>query len=212
MTTAVVLGATGLVGQELINLLVQEESIETVIMITRRPYSHICEKVENHVIDFEQLDQYETLFQGNLLFSCLGTTKKQAGSISQQRKVDVDYQLQAATIAVKNNIEHYLLVSSSGANVKSSSPYLQMKGELEQSIKALPFAKTTIVQPSLLLGSRTQLRLGEFVASIVMPIFTCLPGLKKYRPIKAHTVAARLVQQALTQPESHKIVRLDEVF
>ena len=109
--------------------------------------------------------------KGDVLFSCLGTTKKQAGSIAAQRIVDFDYQLQIAQIAVENGVPHYLLVSSSGANAKSRAAYMKMKGELEEQVKALPFQRISIFQPSLLLGDRPESRFGEQLAALFMPAF-----------------------------------------
>jgi len=129
--TAIVIGATGLVGQALVDHLAEADHICKIITLTRTPAKHPSPKVFNQVVDFEHLEDYAESFNADLLFSCLGTTLKQAGSLAAQRKVDLDYQFKAAQIAVNNGVEHYLLVSSSGANEESNSPYLKMKGVLE---------------------------------------------------------------------------------
>lgn len=162
---ALVIGATGLVGSHLIEQLLNAD-YKKIITLTRRKSAHHSDKVINHVIDFDHLEQSESLFHADVLFSCLGTTKKIAGSIQKQRRVDVDYQLAAAQMAAKNGINHYVLVSSSGANPNSSSAYLKMKGELEHSVSTLPLKRISILQPSLLLGARdNQFRLAETIGS-----------------------------------------------
>lgn len=215
------LGATGVVGRELVEQLIQVAQIDKVISITRRPMDYATSKVINKVINFEQLAQYADLFKGDMLFSCLGTTLKLAGSITQQRLVDVDYQYRAAELALNNGVSHYLLVSSSGANANSRTAYLKMKGELELKVTALNFPQTSILQPSLLLGERKDFRLGEKLASALLPLISKIPRLKKYRPITGKQVAVKMCRIALSNIEDnepkiqyHKIqyYRLDELF
>lgn len=209
---AVVIGSTGLVGKSLISLLINEQSVKQIVAITRRPLSINNEKLINHVIDFEQLAQHQALFQGDVLFSCLGTTRKKAGSIAAQRVIDFDYQLLAAQLAEKNKVKQLLLVSSSGANPNSNSPYLQMKGELEQKVKSLNFEFITILQPSLLLGKRNETRVGEQLGAVIMPLFTWLPGLTKYRAIPASQVASKMLHLAIKPSQRVKVVRLNQLF
>jgi uncharacterized protein YbjT (DUF2867 family) len=210
--TAIVIGATGLVGQAVVDQLAQVEKIDKIITLTRRPVNHESAKVFNQVVDFENLEDYSIFFNGDFLFSCLGTTIKQAGSIEAQRRVDLDYQFRAAQLAVDNGVEHYLLVSSSGANEKSKNKYLQMKGELEQKIKTLPFSQISIFQPSLLLGQREQFRLGETLGSWLMPVLAIIPGLRRYRPITGKQVAEKMVQVSQQIKPQLRHFRLDDIF
>jgi len=209
---AVVIGATGLVGSSLVDQLACAPHIKQVITLTRRPFSHSSDKVSNTVLDFASLPAHAALFTGDMLFMCLGTTRRQAGSIAAQRRVDLDYQLCAATLAAQQGVKHLLLVSSSGANALSKSPYLKMKGELEQKIKALNVNHISIVQPSLLIGQRAQLRIAEKLGSLMLPLICTLPGLRRYRPINGAQVAQRLVQ--LSQQPSVKVetLRLADIF
>ena len=110
--TAIVIGATGLIGSCLMRLLINADHIARVVVITRRPTSYSSAKVQNHVIDFDELDDYEHLFKGDIFFSCLGTTLKQVGSRVAQRVVDFDYQYIAAKLAYQQGVNHYLLVLS----------------------------------------------------------------------------------------------------
>ncbi len=210
--TAIIIGATGLVGAHLLRLLIQTPHIGKVVVITRRPLGYESEKIENHVVDFDSLENHENLFAGDIFFSCLGTTLKQAGSIEAQRVVDLDYQIIAAELAQKQGVKHYLLVSSSGANHTSSNAYLKMKGELEVKIEALQFDHISVLQPSLLLGERDQSRLGESIGSMVLPIICKLPGLGKYRPIHGKQVAQKMLDLSVDPKEKFERIRLDKVF
>lgn len=210
--TAVVLGASGLVGKAIVDQLVEAEHVQTIRTLTRRSVEHRSPKVSNHIINFEQLYDHPDLFTGDLFFSALGTTRKTAGSIAAQRVVDLDYQLEAAQIASKNGIEHYLLVSSSAADSSSKNAYLKMKGDLEDAVRALPFKRISIFRPSLLLGERNDFRAGEIVGSKILPIMCRLPGLRRYRPISGAEVAARMIEVGSSNGPSFQTYDLDEIF
>lgn len=212
--TAMVIGATGLVGRALVDQLSDAAHIGKVITLTRKAAEHPSSKVFNHVVDFDQLKDYAELFEGDYLFSCLGTTRKQAGSIAAQRVVDFDYQYKAAQIAADKGVGHYLLVSSSGANKHSKSPYLKMKGELEEKVKVLPFKRINLFQPSLLIGQRTEFRLAEKVGSWLMLMATLcvLPWLRRFRPITGEQVAAKMVLESRKSDLSVVVFCLDELF
>jgi len=212
MKTVIVLGATGLVGKKLVDRLAKEQAIDKVVAITRRPIEYKVDKIINEVINFEELEKHRDIFKGDVLFSCLGTTIRQAGSYEKQRKVDFEYQYEIAKISSQNNVSHYVLVSSSGANEKSRIPYSQMKGELENKISLLSFKRISILQPSLLLGKRDAFRLGETVASWVLPLACKLPFLKQYKPITGDEVAKKMVSVALSSGRSKEMFTLDEIF
>lgn len=210
--TALVIGATGLIGQAVVKQLIQSEHIKQVITLTRRPVPADSPKVINHVVNFDQLDQYASLLTADYLFSCLGTTRRQAGSVAAQRKVDVDYQFKVAQLAAQQGVAHYLLVSSHGANEHSKNAYLQMKGELERRVQTLPFPHISIFQPSLLLGHREQARLGEKLGSWIFPLICRLPPLHRFRPIPGEQVAAKMVQVSQQPGPAVEWFRLDEIF
>ncbi|WP_444921797.1 NAD-dependent epimerase/dehydratase family protein [Microbulbifer sp. CnH-101-G] len=209
---AIIIGATGLIGNHLVEQLAKEAFIDEIVTLTRRNTPSPHPKVRNEVVDFDRLEEYAELFRGDLLFSCLGTTKKQAGSLEQQHKVDVDYQFHAAQLAANNGVSHYLLVSSSGANAKSSNAYLRMKGELEQKVLLLPFAQISIFRPSLLMGDRSDSRPAEKIGAILLPWICLLPGLRRYRPIKGAQVAAKMVSESQRQGKGLETFTLDELF
>jgi uncharacterized protein YbjT (DUF2867 family) len=209
---AIVLGATGVVGIKLVELLSKSDGIEVIKSITRRPVKYEHPKIVNHVVNFEKLTDSAHLFSGDILFSCLGTTRNAAGSLQQQRRVDVSYQLEVARLASNNSLGHYLLVSSSGANRWSASPYLKMKGELEFEIDKLPFQRISIFRPSLLLGERADRRVGETIGRVVLPVICKLPLLKKYRPITGLEVARKMVATSLNLGQRRELFTLDEIF
>lgn len=210
--TAIVIGATGLVGRSLVEQLANARHIKKVITLTRHAAPHSSAKVTNHVIDFSHMENHAELFKGDIFFSCLGTTHKLAGSIEAQRVVDLDYQVKAATLAAKNGVSHYLVISSSGADAKSANSYLKMKGELEQQVAALPFKRISIFRPSLLLGQRTEFRLAEKLGSLIMPVLKFIPGLRRYRPIKGKQVAAKMLHVSQQPGEAVEWFTLDEIF
>jgi uncharacterized protein YbjT (DUF2867 family) len=210
--TAIVIGATGLVGRSLVNQLAYASHISRIVTLTRRPTEHPSSKVINHVVDFDSLEKCTELFDGDILFSCLGTTRKQAGSIVAQRVVDFDYQYTAAKIASERGVDHYLLVSSSGANEHSKSPYLKMKGELEEKVKILPFKRISLFQPSLLIGQRAEFRLAEKVGHWLMVTLCTLPWLRRFRPITGEQVSAKMVLESQQSDPLIAVFRLDELF
>ena len=210
--TAIVIGATGLVGRALLDQLVMADHIARIVTLTRRPAAHDSAKINNQLVEFDHLEDHAKLFHADMLISCLGTTRKQAGSLTAQRKVDIDYQYKAAQLAAENGVGHYLLVSSSGADANSNSPYLKMKGELEDKISKLPFSRISIFQPSLLLGPRDGFRATEKLASWFLPPLCSIPGLRKFRPITGSEVAEKLVQVSKQPGSSRERFRLDEIF
>ncbi len=209
---AIVIGATGLVGGVLVEQLAEANHISRVVSVTRRPVEYAGSKIENQVVDFDNLDDVASVFKGDLLFSCLGTTRRQAGSLEAQRMVDLEYQYKVAQLAASQGVQHYLLVSSSGARANSRSAYLQMKGELEKRVRPMPFKRISIFQPSLLMGQRPELRFGEKLGSLILPLLTAIPGLHRYRPIRGEQVAAKMVQVSQQPGQPLEWFTLDEIF
>lgn len=210
--TAIVIGATGVVGREVVKELSAQDEVSEIITLTRREYDFESPKVINYVINFDELENYADLIQGEYLFSCLGTTKSLAGSIEAQKKVDLDFQFEIASLAQKNGTHHYHLVSSPGADKTSGNAYLQMKGELEDKIKTLDFASRSFYRPSLLVGDRPDFRLGEKVGIVAASVLPYVPGLKKYRAIKGHDVAKKMVFEAMKIKRGTRTFELDELF
>jgi uncharacterized protein YbjT (DUF2867 family) len=189
---AVVAGATGLVGGELLTLLLADDAFERVSVLGRRAADAKHAKLRQYLVDLGE-PQWGAADLGGVshVFCALGTTIKVAGSQEAFRRVDHDMAVNAGRIALQNGAAHYLLVSALGANAKSRVFYNRVKGETENDIIALGYRSVTIVRPSLLLGERHEHRRGEEIAK---KLGWLLPP--KYRGIEARTVARALVALA----------------
>ena len=161
---ALILGATGATGQELVKLLLNNSDFSKVSVFVRRPISFKHEKLTVHQVDFSRLSNYKDLVNGDIVFSALGTTRKDAGSKKEQYLVDYTYQYEFAKMASENRVSHYSLVSSVGANDKSCFFYQRIKGNLEESIKRLNFNKIHIFQPPSLIRQTELIRDGEKIS------------------------------------------------
>jgi uncharacterized protein YbjT (DUF2867 family) len=165
------------------------------------------------LIDFDRLENYADLVKASDIYCCLGTTMKKAGSKEAFFKVDFTYPHQIAQMALKNGAERFLIVSSVGADPKSSNYYLRVKGEIEQAISRLTFTAIHIFRPSLLLGERGEVRLGEKIGMFSSKAlsFLFIGQLKKYRPIEARVVAFAMTQVAKKKLEGVHIHESDKI-
>lgn len=191
--TALLLGATGLVGRHLLEQLLDDARYETVVALTRRPLDLQHPKLRQEIIDFDHPDPAK--IKGDDLFCALGTTLRKAGSKEAQYRIDCTYPFEIGRIGRENGVQQYLLVSSIGADAQSSNFYLRTKGDLEKKLKALHFKTFVAARPSFLLGHREEFRLGEKVGIILAQAFWFLIP-KKYRGIQAAKVAAVLIEMA----------------
>lgn len=212
MKTALIIGATGLVGKNLVNILLKDEQFTKVVVFVRKPMDVQHEKLETHVINFDKPEQWLEDVKGDVLFSALGTTIKQAGSQANQYKIDHTYQYQFAQAAAQNQVPGYVLVSSASASPDSKIFYSKMKGELERDVKQLPFKSITILQPGLLHGNREQERFGEKFAYNVLKAINSVGILKQYRPIEGKTVAAAMRNAGLEARPGVHTFTLAKVF
>lgn len=198
---ALVLGASGLVGSALVELLLADSRYQKVTCLVRKPmqnsqFNDVAGKLEPIVIDYQKLEDYQGYFAAEHIYVCLGTTIKKAGSKSAFRKVDFEYVHIAAQLARAQRTKSFVWISSVGANAKSRSFYLRVKGELENAIFAMSgLDNATAVRPSLLLGERQESRLAEHLgiqfAQLLSPMMFGL--LAKYKPICAQDVAAQMI-------------------
>jgi uncharacterized protein YbjT (DUF2867 family) len=214
MKTAVVIGASGLIGKTLIRKLLEDNRYNSVKVFVRRSINISNSKLAEHIVDFDRITNWKNKITGDELYSAMGTTIKKAGSKEAQYKIDVTYQYEFAKAAAENGVKSYFLVSSSGANAESKFFYMRIKGELEEKVKILSFNKIRIFRPSLLLGERDEKRFGEKAAErllkIVVPLF---PFLKNQRPIEGEKVArAMIVSTNEDDKERIKIFEPLEIF
>lgn len=193
--TAILLGATGLVGSKLLPLLVESKEYEKIIIVSRKIIPVAGTKVQLIVDDMKDINKFSAYIKGDDLFCCLGTTIKKAGSKEAFKRIDYDLPYKIAVEARRNNVAAFYLISSAGANPKSVFNYLKVKGELEQAIQALNFDKFAALRPSLLLGQRNEFRLMESLSqklfSTINPLF--IGPLIQMRAIKAASVAKAMV-------------------
>ena len=211
--TAIVIGATGLVGSSLVKLLLNTPEFGKVKIFTRRAAGIENPELEEIIIDFDKPEEWQGQVSGDVLFSTLGTTIKAAKTKENQYKVDFTYQYNFAQAAAKNKVPHYVLVSSVGANPKSSIFYSRMKGELDVNVQQLPFDSVTIFRPSVLVGDRKNKRMGEEIAAKLTDIVTRII-FKKYKPIKGEIVAKAMINSVLRNLKNPKtkIFELDQLF
>lgn len=210
--TALVIGATGLVGGELVKLLLADERIEQVVVFVRRASGISVPKLIEHLIDFDRPETWSPLVKGAVLFSCMGTTISKAGSKAAQYKIDYTYQYQFASIAAVNGIPTYVLVSAASANPKSSMFYSRIKGELERDVSQLNFSEVYLLQPGLLVGDRKESRFGEKLAFKVLNALNAIGIFKKYKPIYGRTVAKAMLNAAMNPVKGCHTFALTEVF
>jgi uncharacterized protein YbjT (DUF2867 family) len=214
MKNALVAGATGLVGSELVARLVKTEYYNSVHVITRRPYTLEHLKITPHTLDFDQISSFEPKARIQDLYICLGTTMKKAGSKEKFRVVDYQYVVSLTEWALKNGIEKVSVISSIGANPLSSNFYLHTKGEMEQALIKMNLPCLSILRPSLLLGKRNELRFAEKMSEIVMKPLTWLMigKLKKFRPVKAETVARAMLHTTIHNVSSLQVIENEAIF
>ncbi|GAB2788008.1 uncharacterized protein YbjT (DUF2867 family) [Hymenobacter luteus] len=212
MPTALLIGATGLVGDHLLRQLLLDERFDRLKVFVRRPTGYQSHKLEEHVVNFDQPQAWSEDLTGDVLFSTLGTTLRQAGSQEAQYKVDYTYQYRTAQAAAANGVSSFVLVSSAGADADSFVFYNRMKGELERDIKRLPFRRIRILQPGVLAGGRQQVRLGEKIGLVLASVVGAVPPLRGYRPIHARVVAQAMINAALDEAPGVSTDTLGGVF
>lgn len=199
MRKAIIAGATGFIGSQLLKILLESSDYQEVISISRRELSIQHKKLVQLIINFDDLEKYTHALEGDVIFCCLGSTRKKTPDLSVYRMIDHTYPLQLGKIAKANAIKQYHLVSAIGANANSSNFYTKMKGETEADLAHLNLPCLHIYQPSLLTGDRKESRPLEKLSIAVMKLINPLliGSLKKYRSIPAATVARAMYKQSL---------------
>lgn len=206
-----VIGATGLVGEQLVLQLLEHPEFEKVVVFGRRKSGLNHSKLVEELIDFDRPESWAALVKGDVLFSTLGTTIKKAKTKENQYRVDFTYQYEFAKAASQNGVPVYVLVSSLGADSKSSVFYSRMKGELDEAVFRLPFQKTIIVRPSILDGNRKEKRPAEKVSLAIMRALTKVI-LKKYRPTPVDLLASQMIRLSLEEKSGHQIIETSEII
>ncbi len=196
--SALLVGASGLVGGHCLQFLLQESSYTRVVVLVRRSLSITHDKLVQHVVDFGELETLGECLVADDVYCCLGTTIKKAKTQEAFRKVDFDYPVKLAALTQHCGAKQFLIVTSLGANPSSRIFYNRVKGEVEEALAKISFDAIHVFRPSLLLGDRAEHRIGEKAGALIMSgLNYALAGpLKKYRAIQAHNVAKVMVRTA----------------
>ena len=201
---ALVIGATGATGQELVSQLLEDESFNSVSIFVRNDPNITHSKLKTYIIDFSKIEDYKNSIKGDVLFSCLGTTLRDAGSKEKQYLVDLTYQFEFAKIASENGVPNYSLISSTGANENSPFFYPKIKGKLEEAVKKLPFKTIQIFQPPTLIRQKDLIRTGEKIGIKIFGFLNYFGILKSQKPLGVSNLAKIMVEQ-LKKKQTEKV-------
>ena len=195
MKTAILFGATGLVGSHLLNLLVNSNEYDKIKIFSRKDIETKNPKIEKYVIDFNELEKHKDEIVGDDCFFTIGTTRRLTPDKNDYIDVELNLPVKISKIAKNHNVKSFIYVSSGGANANSRNLYLQNKGKAEKEIIDLSFEFTAIIQPSLLLGNRKENRIGEKIAKFIFKnlSFIFFGKLRVYKPIHAKNVAKAIM-------------------
>lgn len=195
MKTALVIGATGATGKDLVAQLLEDAAFDNVHIFVRRDVDLHHDKLHVHVVDFDKMDEWKDQLKGDVLFSALGTTIKKAGSQQAQWKIDYTYQYEVAEAAKENGVEVMALVSSVWATADSKVFYTRMKGQLEEDVKKLGFRSLSIMRPPSLIRKDTD-RFGERVSVSLLQALNKIGLLRSIRPMPTAQVAKAMIAKA----------------
>ena len=212
MKTALLFGASGLVGSHVLNQLISNNSYSKIKLFVRSSIDISDPKIEIIQTDFNNLENHREDIKGDDCFFCIGTTKRNSPDKNEYQRIELNIPKQVAQIAKSNNIKSYFFISSGYANSKSSGDYLKYKGLVEEEILNLGFSKTGILRPSFILGSRKEFRLGEKIGIIIFKLLNPLfvGPLRKMRSIHSETIAIAMIKLA-NENIDQKIFESDQI-
>lgn len=208
---ALVIGATGSTGEFLVDELLADKNYESVTIFVRRATGKKHPKLVEQIVDFSNIDNYKDLIAGDVIFSCLGTTLKAAGSKENQKKIDFDIPVAFAKLARENGVSSFVLLSAYGAASKSKVFYSKIKGELEDRIKELNFEQYIIFRPGLLLRPNSD-RFGEYAMAKILKAVNAIGLFKKFKPLPTDLLAKKLAKAPTVLPKGTSIIELDQIF
>lgn len=208
---ALIIGATGATGKDIVNLLIEDAAYTEVVTFVRHKGNMDHPKLTEIITDFDNLETISGYIKGDVLFSCLGTTLKAAGSKENQRKIDLGIPLSFAEIAKRNGIQKLVLLSAYGASPNSNVFYSRLKGELEKSMETLAFDTFIIFRPGLLLRENTD-RAGEKISAGLLRFMNSIGLLRQFRPMPTSGLAEKLVKASKKLKSGKHIIALDKIF
>lgn len=210
---AIVIGATGLIGKELVRQLLDNSGYDEVAVLVRKSMGISHSKLKEHLINFDDPQTYKELLRGDVLFCALGTTIKKAGSQDAFRKIDYQFVVDFASTAARSGVKQFCVVSSVGAKTGTTNFYLRTKGEMESAVSKLGFDAVHIFRPSLLLGNRGESRPGEKIGEFFFKVFGFLffGSLKRYKPVQGSAVAKAMIDATLAGKHGINIVESEMI-
>ena len=210
---AVLFGGTGLTGGCILNLLKNDSDFKSIIVVSRKTFTHSSNKISNKVIDFSDPVEIERCIKkDSIVFSCIGTTQAQVkGDKKKYREIDFDITLNIANACKKLSAKKFLFISSGGANSSSSNFYLKLKGEIEDAVIKTKNNSLFILKPSLLLGKRNNNRFIENIGQIIMPLFSILLP-DSIKAVKANTVAKCMLELSKSELSNLNIIENREIL
>lgn len=209
MKKAIVLGATGLTGRHLVNLLISDNSFDKIIVFTRTKLSVHHPKIEEHIVNLLDLSKVINVFHADVVFCCIGTTKSKTPVLQLYHQIDYGIPVQAAQIAKQNNIPKFIVVSALGANASSRIFYNKTKGQMQNDVLGFHLPETYILQPSLIIGKREEKRIGEKIAQVTMQLIDFVTP-ARYKMISSETIAKTMLFLAKNKWEK-AIIPSDEI-
>lgn len=210
---ATLIGASGLVGSEILKLLLEDNNFQEVRILVRSSLGIKHPKLNECIIDFQDENAYQScLLEGSVVFSCIGTTaKKVNGDHHQYRKIDFDITVNAAKYAHQKHCTHFIFISAIGADKHSSNSYLKLKGEIESNIITQHLPRVFAIRPSLLIGARNEFRFGEKIAQLIMTLFNFLIPYR-YKAIRAEDVAKKMVSLSYSTSLGYQVIEGKSLF
>ena len=210
---AVLFGGTGLTGGCILDLLNNDSGFKSIIVVSRKTFTHSSNKISNMVIDFSDPVEIERCIKkDSIVFSCIGTTQAQVkGDKKKYREIDFDITLNIANACKKLNAKKFLFISSGGANASSSNFYLKLKGEIEDAVIKTKNNSLFILKPSLLLGKRNNSRFMENIGQIIMPLFSILLP-DSIKAVKATLVAKCMLELSKSKRSNLNIIENKEIL
>ena len=213
MASITLFGSTGLIGNEILKLLEEDDYFKNINVISRREVKLKSKKSKLKLIDFSNYDDYLSAIENSdIVLAAIGTTQSKV-NFNKKKYVDIDLGIvsKIAKACKEKKVKHFSFVSSAGADIKNKSFYLKLKGQIEQEVKSYKLNSSTVYSPSLLLGKRLESRYGEQLAQLIIPLISFLMP-SNYKPIKAIKVAKAMVNESKKYSPGFKIFHYNQIL